>query len=559
MAFSAPIGKSDFRQIRKLGGTYVDKTHAITEIVTSLSEVILFTRPRRFGKSTFMSTLHAFFQLPEVIGEDTTALFQDLAVWRSEEARAQHQRYPVLSLSFKDVHQSSWELALEAIRNHFSVVVQSLRATLQAPSVPPAQLERVEAMLVPGAGEGILQSAIVLLCGALRAATGRPVVLLIDEYDSPLHAAWTHGYLPEALSFFRTLLGSGLKENPFLHKAVITGILRVARESLFSGVNHLEVFSMLSGSGFGDTFGFTQAEVEELALAAGFPDRMPEIEAWYNGYVVDGVRLYNPWSVLNYLKNPAPRAHWVNTGGTALIEALLDRLGPTLWPDVESLLAGGTIRGTLDENLIFDDLHRSRDALWSLLLAAGYLKAARTEYVRGRWVAELVLPNEELKTSWQHLTSRHLELALNGGEAVDHLTRAMLSGDERAFAADLQTLAANALSFYDTAGDWPERVWQAFVLGILVHLSPDWEVRSNQELGYGRADVTVRPRVAGRPGAVIELKKVEEGKTVKGTLRAAMSQITRRDYAAGLRGIAEPIYRIAIVFEGKRAYVKMAR
>lgn len=559
MAFSAPIGKSDFRQIRKLGGTYVDKTRAITEIVTSLSEVILFTRPRRFGKSTFMSTLHAFFQLPEVIGEDTTALFQDLAVWRSEEARAQHQRYPVLSLSFKDVHQSSWELALEAIRNHFSVVVQSLRATLQAPSVPPAQLERVEAMLVPGAGEGILQSAIVLLCGALRAATGRPVVLLIDEYDSPLHAAWTHGYLPEALSFFRTLLGSGLKENPFLHKAVITGILRVARESLFSGVNHLEVFSMLSGSGFGDTFGFTQAEVKELALAAGSPDRMPEIEAWYNGYVVDGVRLYNPWSVLNYLKNPAPRAHWVNTGGTALIEALLDRLGPALWPDVESLLAGGTIRGTLDENLIFDDLHRSRDALWSLLLAAGYLKATHTEYVRGRWVAELVLPNEELKTSWQHLTSRHLELALNGGEAVDHLTRAMLSGDERAFAADLQTLAANALSFYDTAGDWPERVWQAFVLGILVHLSPDWEVRSNQELGYGRADVTVRPRVAGRPGAVIELKKVEEGKTVKGTLRAAMSQITRRDYAAGLRGIAEPIYRIAIVFEGKRAYVKMAR
>jgi hypothetical protein len=559
MTFSAPIGESDFRQIRKQNATYVDKTSAIIELVSSPTKVFLFTRPRRFGKSTFISTLHAFFQLPELLGEDTAPLFADLTVWRSEAARAHHQRYPVLSLSFKGVQQQSWEMAREAMRNHISLVVQSLGATLQHPSIPAAQLQRVSAMLVPGAGEGILQDAIVILCGALHAATGRPVFLLIDEYDSPLHAAWTHGYLDEALSFFRTLLGGGLKENPFLHKAVITGILRVARESLFSGVNHLEVFSMLSGSGFGDTFGFTQLEVEQLAASAGLSDRMPEIDAWYNGYLVDGVKLYNPWSVLNYLKRPIPRAHWVNTGGTTLIEALLDRLGPRLWPDVESLLAGGTIRGTIDENLIFDDLSRSRDALWSLLLAAGYLKATRTEYLRGRLVADLVLPNEELKTSWQHMTSRHLELALSGGEAVDHLTRAMLAGDERAFAADLQALAANALSFYDTAGDWPERVWQAFVLGILVHLSPDWEVRSNQELGYGRADVTVRPRVAGRPGAVIEFKKVEEGKTVRGALRAAMAQLKRRDYAAGLRGIAEPIHQIAIVFEGKRAHVKMAR
>ena len=561
MPFSAPIGTSDFRQIRKQNASYVDKTRAITEIISLPTEVFLFTRPRRFGKSTLMSTLHAFFQVPELLGEDSAPLFADLAVWRSEEARAQHQRHPVLSLSFKDVQHPTWAGAQEAIRNHVSLVVQELGPVLQRPSVPATLLQRVEAMLVPGSGDAILQQAIVLLCGALHAATGRPVVLLIDEYDSPLHAAWTHGYLPDALAFFRTLLGSGLKENRFLHKAVITGILRVSRESLFSGVNHLEVHSLLDGRGFADTFGFTQVEVAQLAASAGLSDRMAEIEAWYNGYLVEGVRLYNPWSVLNYLKDPTkgPQPWWVNSGGTALLEALLDRFGPALWPDMEALLAGGVLTTGLDESLTFVDLERSHEAFWSLLLAAGYLKALRVELRQGELFADLSIPNEEVRVSWRHLAARNLHVALSSRSAVDHLTRAMLAGDERAFAADLQTLAANALSFYDTAGDWPERVWQAFVLGILVHLSPDWEVRSNQELGYGRADVIVRPRVAGRPGVVIELKKLGPGRTVNGTLRSAMAQIKRRDYAAGLRGIAEPIHLIAIVFEGKRAHVKMVK
>jgi hypothetical protein len=557
MTFSAPIGKSDFRQIRKLGATYVDKTHTITEIVTSPTEVFLFTRPRRFGKSTLMSTLHAFFQTPELLGEDTAPLFADLKVWQSEEARAHHQQYPVLSLSFKDVQQQSWNAALEEIRKQFSRAIRSL--DLERLSAPTSMKQGIKAMLVAGAEEVVLQDAIFDLCEVLHTTTGHRVVLLIDEYDSPLHAAWTHGYLHEALSFFRTLFGGGLKENPFLHKAVLTGILRVARESLFSGVNHLEVFSVLGGRGFADAFGFTQAEVETIAASAGLSDRMPEIEAWYNGYLICGVRLYNPWSVLCYLKEPAPSPHWVNTGGTALIETLLDQFGPALWPAVEGLFVQGTLSTSLDEALTFVDLERSQEAFWSLLVAAGYLKPLRIERRQGELFADLAIPNEEVKVSWRHLAARNLHLAMTSRSAVDHLTRAMLTGDERTFAADLQTIAANALSFYDTAGDWPERVWQAFVLGILVHLSPDWEVCSNQELGYGRADVMVRPRVAGQPGAVIEFKKLEKGKTVQGTLRAAMAQIKRRDYTAGLRGFADPIYRIAIVFEGKRAHVKMAR
>lgn len=561
MTFSAPIGESDFLQIRKQNATYVDKTRAITSIFTSPTKVFLFTRPRRFGKSTLMSTLQAFLQRPEILGEDTTPLFTDLEVWRSDEARAHHQRYTVLSLSFKDVQQQTWEMAREALRSHFDLVIRRLAPVLEHPAVPARLRDRIDAMLVPGAGDTLLQTAILTICDALHAATGHPVVLLLDEYDSPLHAAWTHGYLDEALSFFRTLLGSGLKENPFLHKAVITGILRVARESLFSGVNHLEAHSVLGGNAFADAFGFTQVEVEALARSAGLSDRMPEIEAWYNGYLIGGVRLYNPWSVLNDLKEPkdGPQPWWVNSGGTLLITALLDRFGPSLWPAMEALLAGGVLTTALDEALIFTDLERSQEAFWSLLLAAGYLKPLRMERRLGELYADLVIPNEEVRVSWRQLAARNLHLAMTSRSAVDHLTRAMLAGDERTFAADLRLIAANALSFYDTAGDWPERVWQAFVLGILVHLSPDWEVRSNLELGYGRADVMVRPREAGRPGVVIEFKRLDEGETPEAALKAALAQIEDRDYTAGLRGIADPIHRIAIVFEGKRAHVKMAR
>jgi hypothetical protein len=560
MAFHAPLGESDFRQIRKLGAVYVDKTAAITEIALSATKVFLFTRPRRFGKSTLLSTLHAFFQRPDLIGEDTSPLFADLEVWRSERAQAHHQRYPVLWLSFKDVQQREWPLALESIRTHLSLVVNALEPMLQHPAISDSLRDRIQAMIIPGAGEALLQDAIMLLSKALQAVTGQPVVLLIDEYDSPLHAAWTHGYLDHALPFFRSLLGGALKENPALHKAVITGILRVARESLFSGVNHLSVHSVLSG-GFASTFGFTQDEVVQLATSAGLQAHLPGIEAWYNGYLIGGVRLYNPWSILNYLARPQEglRPWWVNTGGTVLIEALLDRFGPRLWPDVEALLNGGAVRAALDENLVLADLAHNRDALWSLLLAAGYLRPVHTELRRGRLHAELVIPNEELLTSWQLLAARHLEDALTGSAAVEHLVRAMFAGNERAFAADLRTLAANALSYHDTAGDWPERVWQAFVLGVLVHLSDGWEVRSNLELGYGRADVIVRPRKAGRPGVLMELKRVEAGESVEVALEAALQQISSREYALGLGDVADRVVEIAIVFEGKRPYVRMRR
>jgi hypothetical protein len=319
----------------------VDKTAAVVELATSATKVTLFTRPRRFGKSTLLSTLEAFFQLPQYVG-DTGPLFADLAVWRSEEARRHHQRYPVLTLNFKGAQALTWEAAVERLRDELAGAVRRLQL-LEHADLAPTLAARLVEMCTPGRGAISLQSGIQLMCEALHTITGQPVVLLIDEYDSPLHSAWQHGYLEEALDLFRALFRLGLKENRHLHKAVITGILRVARESLFSTVNHLRVFSILQDR-FADTFGFTQGEVEALAAAAGLEDRLPELEAWYNGYLIGGVRLYNPWSVLSYFEGACDRVPSL-TGSTPAARRWRSRCCSTTargrGPVVEELLRGG--------------------------------------------------------------------------------------------------------------------------------------------------------------------------------------------------------------------------
>ena len=559
MALRAALGDSDFVSIRRQGAAYVDKTHAVAALATSATKVTLFTRPRRFGKSTLLSTLEAFFQRPEVAG-DTAPLFADLAVWRDDEARQHHQRYPVLTLSLKDLGQGTWHDMMEMTRIQLGVVARRFAGWVDHPRVPADLRHELRDALSAPAQPMRMATVPQLLCEALHAATGQPVVLLIDEYDSPLHAAWQHGYLDEALGFFRALFSSALKENHYLHKAVITGILRIARESLFSTINHLEVWSLLQ-DGFADAFGFTQAEVEALAASAGLHDRLPDLEAWYNGYLVGGVRLYNPWSILCCLRDPTgqPQPYWVNTGGTALAERLLSHHGTAVGPSIQRLLAGEAITGNLPESLVFSDLTDRVDAVWSLLLAAGYLKPRRLELAKARYRAELVIPNEEVHVAWEDMAARALRDTTRGTGEVDRLTEALLSGDEPAFAERLRRMTANALSYHDLAGDWPERVWQAFALGLLVHLDPGWEVRSNLETGYGRADVVVRPRQPGRPGVILEFKRIDEGQDVDAALDAALHQLHDRDYAASLRGVASPLREVAVVFEGKRPHVRFRR
>jgi hypothetical protein len=549
MTFRAPVGMSDFGHLRSAGAAYVDKTAAIVQLLATPGEVFQFTRPRRFGKTLFLSTLAAWLERADLRGEDTTALFSDLAVWRSDAARAHHQRYPVVSLSLKDLAAPTWEGMVHLLGRVLSEAVRA--ASHSCAAFAENMGPQLRLVLERQATVHQLSTALPDLVSALHRAAGERVVVLIDEYDTPLHQAWTNGYYDQAISFLRTMLGMTLKDNRSLAFGVLTGILRVARESLFSGFNNARMFTV-QNQAFADTFGFTQPEVAALAAQAGVQDHLADIEDWYDGYLFGGVRIYNPWSVLSFLEAPGDGLlpYWANSGGTALLERLIDQAEPELWLALEDLYRGATVFTEVTENLVFSDLGLDNSALWALILSAGYVKPTRRDGGR----MELVIPNREVRHGWGLLLGRHLRMAL-GHRSLDRLLRALLDGDGPTFEDGLRRVAAKVMSFHDT-GSHPERVWQAFVLGLLVYLEPDYEVRSNLEAGYGRADVLIRPRQAGRPGVVMELKRLEEGGDVEVAIAAAFQQITDRAYGLALAEVASPVRQLAVVFAGKRVYAR---
>lgn len=549
------LGESEFRHLRGAGALYVDKTSQIAELLADPSPVSLFLRPRRFGKTLWLTTLRAFLQRADHLGADTQALFEDLAIWQTP-ARALHQRFPVVMLSFKDVKGATWP---EMYENLQLLLAETVGVFLDPPLHPDlvnADAGRLMAIYRADASPSVLQRALRTLTTALHRVTGQRVVLLIDEYDTPLHTAWSRGYYEEAIGFFRGMLAPVLKDNPALERAILTGILRVARESLFSGLNNLEVYSTLSPQ-YPDAFGFREEDVAHMLATVGRSEELDDVRAWYDGYLFGGVRIYNPWSLLSYLKKPMEglRPYWVNTGGTELIEVLLQRMDDATHAAMQELMSGGTVVRPVEESLVFTNPGERSAALWSLLLAAGYLKPVAGE--RPEEEVELAIPNREVKFSWNVMFSRWMEQHIGASPAVHALVHALLHADAPRVQAQLQEAVLRSLSSHDLAGDRPERVWQAFVMGLLVHMAPTHLVHSNQESGLGRADVLIVPRRAGAPGTVMELKRLDEGEDPHKALDAALEQVRTKDYEAALRKAgASTIARLACVFVGKRVWVK---
>jgi hypothetical protein len=552
VAFLAPIGLSDFRALRRQGATYVDKTRLISEVLATPAAVFQLLRPRRFGKTLNLSTARYFFERSD---EDRRDLFEGLAVWGDERARAHFQRYPVVFLTFKDVKYGTWADCRAAVAQVIAKACRDHAVLLEGDGLAARDAEFLSALLEERASEVDLAGSLERLSALLHAGYGEPVVLLVDEYDTPIHAAFTHGYYDEAIRFFRNFLSGGFKDNPHLFKGIVTGILRVAKESIFSGLNNLAVHSILSVR-FATDFGFTTAEVEALARLAGAEDQLDGLRAWYDGYLFGGQVIFNPWSVLNYLANLADglRPYWAQTSANDLVQRLL--LGGGLeTSDLETLLRGGSVDMPLDESLVLRDLERRPEAVWSLLLFSGYLKG---ESIDGglRPHVRLSLPNREVESIFRTAFAEWLEAGLGGGKRVRAMLRAMIDGDTEAFGHALSELVRRSLSFHDVGGSEPERVYQAFVVGLLVALEPEYDVRSNRESGLGRCDVMVVPRVPGRAGVVLELKSLAEGEAPERALEGALRQIRERDYAAELRARgAAPVREIAVVFDGKRVVV----
>lgn len=555
MPLRLPIGQSSFRQLRRDGLTYVDKSLLIRELITDSSQVLLLPRPRRFGKTLNLSMLRCYFERGK---EDAAPLFSGLAVEQEQAiCRPHFQRYPVIALTFKDLKLDTWEECLRGVGRVLAEAAGEHDYLQDSGALGPEEIANFGALLRGGTDPVTMGAMLRDLSAYLGRHHGERVVILLDEYDTPLHTAYARGYYEPAVTFFRNLLSGAFKDNEHLYKGVLTGVLRVARDSVFTGLNNLDVQTLLSPQ-YAPYFGFTEGEVEGLFRQAHRLDRLPLAQRWYNGYLFGGQVIYNPWSVLAYLKRdeeePAP--YWVSTSGNELLRDLLLQQGLGLSADMEALLRGEAIEREVSEHVALRDLSERPALLWSFLLFTGYLKAVRTRREAGALMVTLAIPNEEVRYLYRSLFSEWMERSLGSDSRREDLLRALLRGDARSCERHLAHWLGSSASLWDTAAhDPPERFYHGFVLGLLVGLGARYEVVSNRESGYGRCDVLVLPRSAGQPGVALELKVLDEGETPEQALGAALRQIDERDYAQALRDRgAQPIHKLAFVFAGKRVY-----
>jgi hypothetical protein len=561
VSLSIPIGIDDFRELREEGLAYVDKSSLIRELLDEPGiKVTLLPRPRRFGKTLNLSMLRCWFEKRD---EDLSHLFHDLAIWQAGEAyRAHFQRYPVVHVNFKDTKADSFEQCWASIREKIVDLYEEHRYVLEGGRIGEVDVRRYRQILAGTADQVLYHRALLDLSACLHRHHGQKVVILIDEYDSPIYTGHSHGYATQILDFMRSFLGAGLKSNPHLYRAVVTGILRIAKESLFSDLNNIGVYTLLAVP-FNACFGFTEPEVAALLERTGTRDKLPLVRAWYNGYLFGGAVIYNPWSVCSFLqrRDEAPRAYWVSTSSNDLVRELLERYALELEPVFESLLEGDPITRALDENVVLSDLHRSEDALWSLLVFSGYLKAEEIpgDPMAPRILYRLSIPNHEVRDVYATTFRRWMKARLEGhGGSLERLTSALLGGDAARLEEQLQAFVTNLLSYQDPGAVDPERVYHGFVLGLLAVMEPEYLVRSNRESGEGRPDVMIRPMNPGKPAAVLELKVARKGeKTPAAALREGLEQIRERGYEAELLSAgASAVHAFAVAFDGKRVWVK---
>ncbi len=555
-----PIGIDDFRTLREERLEYIDKSDLIRQVLDKPGvQAVLLPRPRRFGKSLNLSMLRYFFEKRD---EDLSGLFQDLSIWQAgDQYRAHFQRYPVIYFNFKGAKGDTFEQVADTIRIKIRTLFHEHRYLLDSERLSTWEIQSYRAILDNTAEPALLQQALLDLSSYLHTHHGEKVVILIDEYDEPIHTGYSRGFAPRILDFMRLFLGAGLKSNVHLFKAVVTGILRVAKQNLFSDLNNLGVYTLLAAP-FNTCFGFTETEVAALLTRTGQGASLDEVRAFYNGYLFGGAAIYNPWSVLNFLDRGDGRArpYWLSTSSNDLVRELLERHALRLQPVFETLLEGDSIERVLDENVVLNEIHDDEDALWSLLVLSGYLKAAECpEDALGRTPYRLSIPNREVREVYATTFRRWMAARLQGhGGSLDKLTRALLGGDAETFEEQLQAFVTNLLSYHDPGSVDPERVYHGFVVGLLAVLEPGHQVRSNRESGKGRPDVIIRPDVAGKPGVVLELKVAKAGKkTLEQALDEGLTQLRAQDYAAELAASgASPVHAFAVAFDGKEVRVR---
>ena len=548
-----PVGVDDFRRVREQY-YYVDKTDFIRQLIDGHAQATLITRPRRFGKTLTLSMLYYFFTLKEA--EENRALFEGSIIEKAgERYMAEQGTRPVVFLSLKDIKEDTMEGMLAGFADVMKTVYQSFRFLLEGETLYPEEKEDFSAILFGRASRIALQYSLQRLTGYLNRYYGKTVLVLIDEYDAPIQYAWDYGYYKEAIVFVRNYLSSVLKTNPHLDFAVLTGVLRIAKESIFSSLNNLEVASVAFGS-YMEVMGFTYGEIEQMATDFKASEKLPEIKAWYDGYNFAGQEIYNPWSVVNYFrKNCQPAAYWVNTSGNAILRHLLKEAKPSQVRDLYALLQGERVRAQLVEGVIYEDIGESTSALYSMLINTGYLTLAeKLDFSMGDRAA-MRIPNFEIRLLFQREVMNYLEKAGSDENLLASITEALMEGRAAYFEESLVISLRFSVSFYDTANR--ESFYHGLMLGLLATLMTRFEVVSNREAGFGRFDIAIFPGKNQRVGALLEFKVAEKEEDLPERAREALTQIRDRDYLSEFnrRGVQE-VWQYGIAFCGKKCLIE---
>ena len=554
------IGYQDFEEIRMNNVFYIDKTAFVREWWEEADKVTLIARPRRFGKTLNMSMVEKFFSVDYAGRED---LFQRLAVWEDEKYRNLQGSYPVISLSFANIKEDDFFQARRKIcqiltnfysKNKFLIEEGILddKEKLFFQSVS-ADMDNMTATM-----------AIYQLSLYLSRYYGKKVIILLDEYDTPMQEAYVHGYWEKLVSFIRSMFNSAFKTNPYLERAIMTGITRVSKESIFSDLNNLEVVTTTSKK-YADCFGFTEEEVFAALDEYGLSEKKEEVKAWYDGFIFGERRdIYNPWSMINYLDTQKIGAYWANSSSNSLVGKLVREGSPAIKIAMESLLKGETFSTSFDEQIVFSQLDQEDTAVWSLFMASGYLKPEYAEFnlESGKMEYRLKLTNREVYFMFQHMIEGWFGKCR---EVRNAFLQALLSHDLENMNDYMNDISDELFSSFDTGKNpsgktQPERFYHGFVLGLMVELRDRYYISSNKESGFGRYDIMLEPRDKNMDAFIIEFKVVHtrRGETLEEAVKAALEQIEQKKYEMVLRdrGISqERIWKYGFAFSGKNVMI----
>lgn len=546
---SLPIGVSDFK-LATTGYYYVDKTLMIRDFLDKKPMVSLFTRPRRFGKTLNMDMLRVFF---EKTNDDTSVYFKDKQIWQCGDYYTKHQgQYPVIFLTFKDVKSMTWEETFQKIRRLISL--EFIRHNeLETSSVLTAYEKEQYHLLAGDSGDEVdCQMGLQLLSLLLHKHYGRECIIIIDEYDTPIQQGHTCNFYPEIVNFMRNFFSGGLKDNPHLAFGFLTGILRVAKESIFSGMNNLKTYSILD-DGYSSYFGFTEKEVKDMLRYYGKDDKYNELSEWYDGYRFGNTEIFNPWSVINYISdNCFPKAFWQSTGSNEIIGEIIQAATPEITKDLYKLLCGEKIAAYIDTGVIYPEVQNNPYSIYSFLLVAGYLKVANIyPQSDGNFMCDVAIPNKEITFVYE----KEVLNRTNQNSLAISISQAIFSKDTQKLQALLEDFMVKSISSIDGAN---EGFYHGMMLGLCAILGNRYKIRSNRESGLGRFDIQLMPLAKGMPGFIFEFKHTKDEHTDLSALAdSALQQIETKKYDTELRdnGV-NSIIRIGIAFRGKSAVVR---